>query len=58
MVIQEECGLAVDYGAWFGNEEYDGFIRVNLATSRENIQKAAQNLVRVLKEKERLAAYE
>lgn len=58
MVIQEECGLAVDYGAWFGNEEYDGFIRVNLATSRENIQKAAHNLVRVLKEKERLAVYE
>ncbi|MCF2667933.1 MalY/PatB family protein [Faecalicatena contorta] len=54
MVIQEECGLAVDYGAWFGSEGYDGFIRVNLATSRENIQKAAQNLVRVLKEKKGL----
>ena len=49
MIIQGECGLAVDYGAWFGSEGYDGFIRVNLATSRENIQKASQRIVDALK---------
>lgn len=47
--IQDACGLAVDYGSWFGGKPYDGFIRVNLATSRENIQKAADRLVAVLK---------
>ena len=47
--IQDLCGLAVDYGSWFGGKPYDGFIRVNLATSRENIQQAADRLIAVLK---------
>lgn len=48
-VIRDECGLAVDYGSWFGGEEYAGFIRVNLATRRENIELAAENIIRALK---------
>lgn len=49
-VIQDKCGLAVDYGAWFGGDEYAGFIRVNLATRRENIEKAAQQIIHALKD--------
>lgn len=46
--IQKQCKLAVDYGSWFGGEEYSGFIRVNLATKRENIETAAQNIIQAL----------
>lgn len=49
-VIRDECALAVDYGSWFGGEEYAGFIRVNLATCRENIEVAAENIIRALKD--------
>lgn len=48
-VIQDKCGLAVDYGSWFGQGENAGFIRVNLATRQENIELAAQNIIRALK---------
>ena len=46
--IQEKCGLAVDYGEWFG-EGYEGFIRLNLATKPENIEKAVQTIVEQLR---------
>ena len=36
--IKNKCGLAVDFGSWFGGQKYAGFIRINLATSRENIE--------------------
>ena len=48
-LMEDECGIAVDYGEWFGGEEYAGCIRVNLATSRENIEYAADRIVRSLK---------
>lgn len=48
-VVQKKCGLAVDYGAWFGDDGYDTFIRVNLATSQENVEVAAKRLVEALK---------
>lgn len=48
-VLQNQCGLAVDYGAWFCGSEHEGFIRVNLATKPENIEMAAQKLVEVFK---------
>jgi cystathionine beta-lyase len=47
-VIQDACRMAVDFGDWFGGDDYDGFIRLNLATRAENIQSACDNLVRVL----------
>lgn len=50
-VIQKDCGLAVDYGSWFGGEEYGTFIRVNLATREENIRLAAEKIVEVLEAK-------
>lgn len=42
--IQEKCGIAVDYGEWFG-EGYEGFIRLNLATKPENIEYAVTQIV-------------
>lgn len=47
-VIQKKCGLAVDYGAWFGDDGYDTFIRVNLATSRDNVELAAKRIIEAL----------
>lgn len=36
--MQDKCGLAFDYGSWFGGGRSGSFIRINLATSRENIE--------------------
>lgn len=49
-VIINKCGLAVDFGSWFGKEGYDGFIRINLATRRENMEIAVSRIIDVLKE--------
>lgn len=37
-VIQKKCYLAVDYGDWFGGKRFGTQIRINLATSRENVK--------------------
>ena len=29
-ILNDECSLAVDYGTWFGGEEYDGCFRMNM----------------------------
>jgi len=50
-VVLSECKLAVDFGRWFGGERYAGFIRINLATSREVIAQAAENMIRALKDR-------
>ena len=44
-ICLEKCKLAVDFGDWFGGEKFVGFIRVNLATSLENVEIAAKALV-------------
>lgn len=49
--IQKACGLAVDYGSWFGGEAYGTFIRVNLATEKDNIRLAAEKIAEVLEAK-------
>ncbi len=52
-ILQEKCGLAVDYGSWFFIPEEgkdDCHIRMNLATSRENIMTAVDRLAEVLKQ--------
>jgi cystathionine beta-lyase len=49
-LIIEQCGLAVDFGSWFGGKDYDGFIRVNLATRQENIETATKKLIDCIKE--------
>ena len=43
LVIQE-CRLGVDFGDWFGGDRFRGFIRINLATSCENVISAANSL--------------
>ena len=42
--IQDQAGLAIDYGEWF-SPETKGFIRINLATSTENIETAVNHLL-------------
>lgn len=42
--IQGRCGLAVDYGEWFG-ENYVGFLRLNLATKPDLIQQAVNKII-------------
>ncbi len=50
-IVQDKCGLAVDFGSWFYTPEDgkdDCHIRMNLATSRENIETAVKRLVEAL----------
>lgn len=51
-VVQKKARMAVDFGDWFGGEHYATCIRVNLATSRENIEKAARQLIEAVKEQQ------
>lgn len=37
-LIQGKCRIAVDYGDWFGGERFGTYIRMNLATSMENVE--------------------
>lgn len=43
-IITDECRLAVDFGDWFGGDEYDNFIRINLAAGREGMEKIVTRL--------------
>ena len=38
--VEDRCGLAVNYGSWFGGRA-DSHIRINLATRQENVRQAA-----------------
>lgn len=49
--IKEECQLAVDFGEWFSKETTQ-FIRLNLATTPKNIQKAVQQIIQAVKQRE------
>ena len=49
-LMEDECGIAVDYGSWFGGDKYAGCIRMNLATSMENIESAADRIIKALKQ--------
>lgn len=48
-VLQKECRLAVDYGEWFGGERYKSWIRMNLATSLENVDIGVKSLIETLR---------
>lgn len=48
--MERRCGLAVDYGEWFGGERFGTFIRLNLATSCELVQAAADKLCAALEQ--------
>lgn len=45
--MQVKCGVAVDYGEWFG-EGYEGFIRINLGTLPKNVTYTATKIVEEL----------
>ncbi len=45
--FQHRCRLAVDYGRWFGKSGQT-MVRLNLATSRENVQTAVTAIAREL----------
>jgi cystathionine beta-lyase len=49
-IVQDVCGLAVDYGDWFGGDDFKGFIRINLATSLDNVMLATARLLAALTE--------
>lgn len=44
-VVQERCRLAVDFGNWFLEAGGDTHIRINLATTEENIKEALTRLL-------------
>ena len=48
--MEKRCGLAVDYGDWFGGDRFRTFVRLNLATSRELVQRAAEKLAEALEQ--------
>ncbi|MBR3719788.1 MAG: aminotransferase, partial [Firmicutes bacterium] len=49
--MQGKCKLAFDYGNWFGHggDDYCGFVRMNLATSLENVKEACDRMIKNLK---------
>lgn len=46
--FQKKCRLALNYGDWFGGEKSKTFIRVNLATDKENIKIMMDQIVKNL----------
>lgn len=48
-VVQDQAKLAVDFGSMFGKSGA-GHIRINLATTPENLQAAVSSLVKTLQE--------
>ena len=38
----------MDYGDWFGGDAFKGFIRINLATSLDNVMLATARLLAAL----------
>lgn len=47
-IIQGKCKLAVDYGHWFGDAG-QGCIRINIATSKDNIIEAMDRIIKEVK---------
>lgn len=47
-LFQKKCRIAIDYGSWFGGEA-ETCIRINLATSRENVEECVSRIVNNLK---------
>ncbi len=49
--MEKDCGVAADYGAWFGGERFAPFVRLNLATSRENVETAAAVIIEAVRKR-------
>lgn len=45
-LFENKCRLAPSFGEWFGGESYATFVRLNLATSLENIKTATYSIIR------------
>ena len=45
-LFENKCRLAPSFGEWFGGENYATFVRLNLATSLENIKTATHNIIK------------
>ncbi len=45
-VFENQCRIAPSFGEWFGGENYATFVRLNLATSLENIKTATYSIIR------------
>lgn len=43
--IKEKCKLALDFGEWFGGERFNNYVRMNIATSKENVAKAVNQII-------------
>lgn len=49
--MEKECGLALNYGEEFGGAEYQCFVRMNIATSFDNVQRAVGNILSALQKR-------
>ena len=45
-IFENKCHIAPSFGEWFGGEDYATFVRLNLATSLENIKTATHNIIK------------
>lgn len=45
-LFENKCRIAPSFGEWFGGEDYATFVRLNLATSLENIKTATHNMIK------------
>ena len=45
-LFENKCRIAPSFGEWFGGENYATFVRLNLATSLENIRTATHNIIK------------
>ena len=48
-VFENKCRIAPSFGEWFGGEDYATFVRLNLATSLENIKTAIHNIIKYVR---------
>ena len=55
-VVQDQAKLAVDFGFWFWPKDRvpagDAHIRINIATSRDNVALAASRLIAAIRDLE------
>ena len=47
-LFKNHCRIAPSFGEWFGGESYATFVRLNLATSLENIRTATHNIIKYI----------
>ena len=47
-LFENKCRIAPSFGEWFGGENYATFVRLNLATSLENIMTATHNIIKYI----------